>query len=67
MTPDYYKLPDGKELHETWDTDEAISYFKLSAIAHLYRAGKKDGENESKAVENAKNCLEKILEILEQV
>ena len=66
MTPDYYKLPDGKELHETWDKDEAIVYFKLSAIAHLYRAGKKDGENELKAVNNAKGCLEKIEEIIEE-
>ena len=65
MVPDYYKLPDGKELHQTWSQQEAITYFKMSAISHLYRAGKKDGESELEAVKNAKGCLDKIIELTE--
>lgn len=64
--PDYYKLPDGKELHEIWSKEETLSYFKLSAMSHLYRAGKKEGETELDAAKNAKGCIDKYIELLEK-
>lgn len=65
-TKDYYTLPTGDQLYETWNRDEALIYFKLSADAHLRRAGKKDGESFADALRNAKCCIETALYLLDK-
>lgn len=63
---EYYTLPTGHQLYETWDINEALNYLKLSAITHLYRAGKKDNESFASALKNAQCCIEIALYLLEQ-
>ena len=61
-SPDYYKHNgiDAKDLMQ------GLDYWKGSAISHILRAGKKAGETEQEALQNAVICLLRRLEELEE-
>jgi len=61
-SPDYYK----HNGIDAGDLMQGLDYWKGSALAHILRAGKKPGESEKEALENAVGCLLRRIKELKQ-
>ena len=55
--PDYYRLPDGRDL-EDFIFEHNLSFPIGSALKYTWRAGKKDGESAEKDLKKAQHYID---------